>query len=177
MLTRILRANLAESLQRDISFDVLGLGMLIDSGAATPPLICFLSYNDQCWCILGSDGRPQLALQLIRTLYRFIEAYENGRYTEVGVAKEALYACGRSMLETAVTILQTEFRPATAAMFLDLLFRNSSTATLSGVDSLLLTMFLADACSTSISDLEDYLFGEATLPTKYELYFPLGSHG
>jgi hypothetical protein len=152
-LSRILRANLASCLRRDLAFDVLGLDTLRDT-----------------------EGAPQLALQLLRTLYRFAEAYERGSSGSgrSRLPRDLLHAVGRQMAETAAILLQTEFRPATAALFLDLLLRPSSSSSSSssaaatpaeaGAHSLLLTMFLADACSTSLSALDATLFACPAAP-------------
>jgi hypothetical protein len=160
-LSRILRANLASCLRRDLAFDVLGLDTLRDT-----------------------EGSPQLALQLLRTLYRFAEAYERSggaseedHHRRSRLPRDLLHAVGRQMAETAAILLQTEFRPATAALLLDLLRPSSSSSSFSssspsaaatqaeaGAHSLLLTMFLADACSTSLSALDATLFACPAAP-------------
>lgn len=120
-----------------------------------------------------ADGRPQLALQLLRSLYRFVEAYDSDQHVKLDVSKQALFYCARGMMETVAFILQTQLRSAGVEMFLDVLLRASSNSAAfpSSADSWWLTMSLANACSTNLVDLQQHLFGTA-IPTKYGRYHP-----
>jgi len=104
--------------------------------------------------------------QLLKVFRRFVQTYEYDLRSDL--PKEALYVVARQMNEAAaVLLLSGQFRPGAAGLLVELLQSAvfPSSAGTSGAESLLLNMLLADACSTSLTNLEQLLFANTTKTT------------